>query len=110
MAATPEFANPVYILPGGGAGNTRLWSAAEDCSTGIALAAVGSAELYLADLSQATFTSGSPAGSWTAPQQFLSVPEFNFLAYNGALYGTEGLAVAPGSQLAIVTGTFCATG
>jgi hypothetical protein len=97
MAATPELANPVYNLPG--AGDTILDSAAEECSTGIALSTNEFTNtLYLTDLSQKTITGPN---SWTAPQQLLSVPEFNSLAA-----GTTGIAVAPGSHLGIVTGEF----
>ena len=42
-----------------------LDSAAEDCTTGIALASVEfTGEIFIADLTQATFTPGSPAGTW----------------------------------------------
>ncbi len=52
-----------------------------DCSTGIALAAIGNGvaanQLYIGDLTQATFTppsGGSAAGIWIAPQQVLDLP------------------------------------
>jgi hypothetical protein len=96
LAATPELSNRVYTLPGGGAGQTSLESAAEDCLTGIALAAKElSSALYLADLTQRTTPTST---SWTAPQQFLFFPEFQFNQ------GNAGIAVAPGSHLALVTG------
>jgi hypothetical protein len=89
MAATPELSNPV--------GGT-LESAAEDCLTGIALATKeSSSQLYLADLTQLT-TPPTAAGWRAVPQQFLSFPEFQFNQ------GTAGIAVAPGSHLALVTG------
>ena len=76
-------------------------SAGEDCTTGIALATQeGSTSLYIADLTQATFVTGTP-GSWTAPSQNTNFPEFYAM---GA--GTSGIAVAPGSHLAIVEGEF----
>lgn len=78
-----------------------LDSAAEDCTTGIALSTNEfTSELFIADLTQATFTAGSP-GTWTAPGQFTTFPEFGEFAA-----GTSGIAVAPGSHLAIVNGEF----
>jgi hypothetical protein len=77
-------------------------SAAEDCSTGIALASDEFTDnLYLADLTQATFTPGSPSGTWAAPQALDPFPEFAGL---GA--GTTGISVAQGSHIGIVTGEF----
>jgi hypothetical protein len=76
-------------------------SAAEECSTGIALSTIEfTDELYIGDLTQATFTPGTP-GSWTTAQQVQSFPEFgNFAA------GTSGIAIAQGSHLGIATGEF----
>jgi hypothetical protein len=76
-------------------------SAAEDCTTGIALSSLeGSTSLYIADLTQAVFTAGTP-GTWTdTAAQTQNFPEFTFAA------GTNGIAVAPGSHLGIVTGEF----
>jgi hypothetical protein len=80
----------------------QLDSAAEECSTGIALASDEfSDQLYIADLTQATFTSGSPSGTWTAPGGFETFPEFSNLTT-----GTTGISVAQGSHLGIVTGEF----
>jgi len=95
-SSTGVFENPVSS-PGG-----RFDSAAEDCTTGIALSAIEfSGNLFIADLTQATFTAGSPAGTWSAPSQVQSFPEFiNFEA------GTDGIAVAPGTHLGFVTGEF----
>jgi hypothetical protein len=80
----------------------ELDSAAEECSTGIALASnEGSSDLFIADLTQATFTAGAP-GTWTTTaEQFQNFPEFgNFSA------GTSGISIAQGSHLGIVTGEF----
>jgi hypothetical protein len=74
-----------------------LDSAAEDCSTGIALS-VGefSNTVYLADLTQATFS----ASTWTAPQVEAGV----IGSYSA---GLSGVTVAPGSgHLATITGEF----
>jgi hypothetical protein len=74
---------------------------AEDCATGIALSTIEfTGDLFIADLTQATFTPGSP-GTWTAPSQVQTFTEFQSLTA-----GTSGIAVAPGSHLAIVTGEF----
>ena len=89
-----EFDNPIYA--------GEFDSAAEDCTTGIALSTIEfTSELYIADLTQANFVSGSP-GSWSAPSQVVNFPEFsNFAA------GTSGISVAPGtSHLGITTGEF----
>jgi hypothetical protein len=76
-------------------------SAGEDCTTGIALSTQEfTFRLFISDLTQATFTPGSP-GTWTAPSQSVNFPEFGAM---GA--GTSGIAVAPGSHLAIVEGEF----
>jgi hypothetical protein len=79
-----------------------LDSAAEECSTGIALASDEfTSDLFIADLTQATFTPGTP-GSWTtSAEQFQNFPEFgNFAA------GTSGISIAQGSHLGITTGEF----
>jgi len=91
---------------GGEFGNVvggTLDSAAEDCTTGIALSTIEfTDELYLGDLTQATFVPGSP-GTWTtAGQQVQSFPEFG-----GFAAGTSGIAVTPGTHLGVVTGEFC---
>ncbi len=78
-------------------------SAGEDCTTGIALATVEfTGDLFIADLTQAEFTPGTPAGTWTdTASQLVNFPEFDELAA-----GTCGIAVAPGTHLGIVTGEF----
>jgi hypothetical protein len=77
-------------------------SAAEDCTTGIALSTLeGTSSLYIADLKQAVFTPGTP-GTWTdTAAQTQNFPEFE-----GFAAGTNGIAIAPGKQLGIVTGEF----
>jgi hypothetical protein len=81
-----------------------LDSAAEDCTTGIALSADEFTEdIFITDLTQAVFTAGTP-GTWTAPGQFLNV-----LPAGGSGYaaGTSGISTAPGTNhLAVVTGEF----
>jgi hypothetical protein len=81
-------------------GGGDLDSATEDCTTGIALSSVEfTSSIFIEDLNQAIFTSGTP-GSYTAPGQFVPL--------NGAFSaGTSGISVAPGSShLAVVTGEF----
>jgi hypothetical protein len=83
-------------------------SAGEDCTTGIALATdEGTGNLFIADLTQAVFTPGTP-GKWTAPSQLQNFPEFTpgNETTGGLSAGTNGAAVAPGTHLGIVTGEF----
>src|SRR5580700_1341017 len=77
-------------------------SAGEDCTTGIALSTLeGTGSLFIADLTQAVFTPGTP-GTWTdTASQTQVFPEFE-----GFAAGTNGIAIAPGKQLGIVTGEF----
>jgi hypothetical protein len=79
-----------------------LDSAAEDCTTGIGLSADEFTEnIYITDLTQATFTPGSPVGTWSAPGQFINLPGTSFDA------GSSGLSTAPGTNhQAVVTGEF----
>jgi hypothetical protein len=78
-------------------------SAGEDCTTGIALTTLEfSDSLFITDLTQATFTPGSPAGTWTdTASQVQSFPEFSTMEA-----GTCGIAIAPGTHLGVVTGEF----
>jgi hypothetical protein len=84
-------------------GEPEFDSAGEDCTTGIALATdEGTGNLFIADLTQAEFTPGTPAGTWTdAASQLVNFPEFDYMSA-----GTCGIAVAPGTHLAIVTGEY----
>lgn len=80
-------------------------SAAEECTTGIALSTVEfTSNLYLADLTQATFTPGSP-GTWTTPPTAQTLQNFS-PAFDSFAAGTSGIAIAQGSHLGIVTGEF----
>lgn len=82
-------------------GTPEFDSAAEDCTTGIALATDEfTGNVFIADLTQATFTAGSP-GTWTAPSQLQALfPDLVSAA------GTDGISVAPGTHFAIVTSEF----
>jgi len=89
------FENPVLNLP-------ELDSSGEDCTTGIALAPAefsGPSNVFVADLTQATFTPGSP-GTWSAPSQVQPLSESNLSA------GASGVAVAQGTHIGIVSGEF----
>jgi hypothetical protein len=90
------FENPVAGVTG------LLDSSGEDCTTGIALAPAEfsfPSQVFIADLTQATFTAGSP-GTWTAPSQLQILSE-SFLNE-----GASGIAVAQGTHTGIVTGEF----
>ena len=94
-SATIEYGNNI--------GGT-LDSAAEDCLTGIALATDEyTNNIVLADLTQATYTIGTPP-SWTAPLQFQSIPEW--APYVNSESGTDGIAIATGSHYGIVIGEY----
>lgn len=83
-------------------GGGTLDSAGEDCSTGIALAPAefsAPSNVFIADLTQATFTPGTP-GTWTAPSQVQTLSE-SFLSA-----GASGIAVAQGTHTGVVTGEF----
>ena len=108
-----EFANPKKNRF-----NANFDSAAEDCLSGVALGSdeFGSLRfnkatggyVFLADLTQATFSAPGSPGNWTAgtAQQLVSLPEFNFLQFDGTNVGTSGIAVAPGSHVGVVAGEF----
>jgi hypothetical protein len=75
-------------------------SAAEDCTTGIALS-VGefTSDVYLTDLTQATFN--TTTHTWTGPEVITNLTGTSFAA------GASAISVAPGtSHQAIVTGEF----
>jgi hypothetical protein len=89
------------FTPTGAAPDFGFDQGAEDCTTGIAVAAVESdfgAQLFLADLTQATF-SGT---TWTAPSQFTPV----ITEFSGLTFGATTVSMAPGSHLGVVTGEF----
>jgi hypothetical protein len=77
-------------------------SAAEECTTGLALSTneyYGT--IFITDLSQGVFD--PIAGMWNAPSQSQYLPE---LAYN-LTNGPNGIAIAQGTHLGVVTGEFC---
>ena len=76
---------------------------ARACTTGIALAPgefSSPSNVFIADLTQAKFTSGSPSGTWTAPSQVQTLTK-SFLSA-----GASGIAVAQGTHTGIVSGEF----
>jgi len=93
--AVLQYANGVFA--------GELDSAAEDCSTGLALSSIEFTEnVYLANLDQATFDLGT--GAWTAPHVVLPLDTSPYPEFSA---GTTGIAVAPGgSHLAAITGEF----
>jgi hypothetical protein len=93
---------PAFFDNGPIAAGGEFDSAGEDCSTGIALAtAEGSSpsNLYLADLTQAKFTPGTP-GTWTAASKVQTLEESSLSA------GSSGVAIAQGTHTGIVAGEF----
>lgn len=82
----------------------ELDSSGEDCSTGIALAPAefsGPSQVYIADLTQALFTAGSP-GTWTA----VGASQVQMLSGSFLAAGASGIAVAQGTHTGVVTGEF----
>jgi RHS repeat-associated protein len=87
----------------------ELDSTAEDCSTGIILAPgefSDPSQIYIADINNAgsaphaVFTPGSPAGTWTAPDQVQT------LTGSSLSSGASGSAVAQGTHTGIISGEF----
>jgi hypothetical protein len=77
-------------------------SAGEDCKTGIIMAGMiqeDPSRVFIADLSRAEVTSGSP-GTWKAPSQIQTLSESHLS------HGANGLAVAQGTHTGVVTGEF----
>jgi hypothetical protein len=95
--------SPTFFENGPIASGGELDSAGEDCATGIALAPAefsGPSNVFIADLTQATFTPGTPSGTWTAPSQVQTLSESTLSA------GASGIAVAQGTHTGVVTGEF----
>jgi Pro-kumamolisin, activation domain len=87
-------------LPSGGLPGGGFDSAAEDCVTGIAVAANEfTNQLFLTDLTQATFLSSN--STWSAPSSFASFPEFSALSA-----GTSAVVVVSTSHIGAVAGEF----
>jgi hypothetical protein len=94
-ASPTFFENPI-----GTPGVDVLDSAAEDCTTGIALASDQfTSKIFITDLTQAVFTHGTPSGTWSAPFQFQNFPDFATM-----INGISGIAIAPQSHLGAVAG------
>ena len=91
---------PSSVTEFGQAIGSEMDSAAEDCTTGIGLASnEDNATFYITDLTKATFTTGSPAGTWAAPGQLITLADLS--------YGrNSGISVAPGSHLMVTSGEF----
>lgn len=96
-STSPAFFENAGIATGG-----EFDSAAEECNTGIALAPAefsGPSNVYIADLTQAVYTAGSP-GTWTAPSQVQSLSESVLDA------GASGSAIAQGTHIGLISGEF----
>jgi hypothetical protein len=102
-STAPKFYENRGIASTGG-----LDSSAEECSTGIALAPgetfSGPSQVFIADLTQATVTAGSP-GTWSAPSQVQTLTE-SFLPAGGRSSAVGGSAVAQGTHIGIISGEF----
>ena len=94
--ARPSSGSVFLFDPPGVAFPHEFDSAAEDCSTGLALSTVefASGEILFTDLTQATFS----GNTWSAPNAVRTFSEFGQL-----LSGVSAIAVAPTSHLGIVT-------
>jgi len=93
------FENPI---PGPGEAD----SSSQDCSTRIALAPYEDSSpsaVYLADLTQATFAPGSPAGTWTVPA---TAEQVQILTNSFLASGANGSSVAQGTHTGVITGEF----
>jgi hypothetical protein len=87
-----------WINPGSSQAMGVFDSAAEDCTTGIALSTLeDSDQLFLTDLTQATY-SGS---TWSAPFTIQTIADFSTFTA-----GTNGIAIATNSHLGVVTDEF----
>src|SRR3989475_1530746 len=92
------FENPI---PGPGEAD----SSSQDCSTRIALAPYDDSSpsaVYLADLTQATFSPGSP-GTWTVPA---TAEQVQILTNSFLNAGANGSSVAQGTHIGVITGEF----
>jgi hypothetical protein len=99
---TPAF----FEHPVASSGLGELDSSGEDCSTGIALAPgefSAPSQVFLADLTQASFTPGSPAGTWTTP---VTASQIQTLTESFLAAGASGIAVAQGTHTAVISGEF----
>jgi hypothetical protein len=94
-----QFADRASVISG-----AELDGAAVDCSTDIAVASVEFADqMFIADLTQATFTAGSP-GSWTAP----GAAQVQTLVDTAGLTST-GISVAPAGHVGVMQAEFGGT-
>ncbi len=85
----------VFVSP-----NDELDGGAADCTTGISLSSLEFTDnLFITDLSQATFApgTGSLPGTWNAPNQIQTFTDFQTFSA-----GTTGLAIAPSGHLGIL--------
>jgi hypothetical protein len=80
-------------------------SAGEDCSTGVALSTLEyTNKMFLANLNNATYATSGPPLTWDAPSQIQTLAGFETFTA-----GTTGIAVAPGSHVALLEDEFGTT-
>lgn len=95
--------SPAFFENAVSAAGGELDSAAEECTTGIAVAPAEFTDpsaVFVADLTQAVSTPGSPAGTWTAPSQLQTLSESSLSA------GPSGSAIAQGTHIGLLSGEF----
>jgi hypothetical protein len=101
IADVSNAAHPVFYENATGGG--ELNSTGEDCATGIAVAPAEFSDpstVYIADLTQATLTPGSSAGTWSAPSQTQTLSESSLAS------GASAVAVAQGTHTGVLAGEF----
>lgn len=82
-------------------------SAAEDCTTGVAMSTLEfTNQLFLANLNKATYSTSGSTPTWDAPSQIQTLHGFG--TFTSA--GTTGIAVAPGAHVAVLEDEFGTTG
>lgn len=81
-------------------------SAAEDCTTGVAMSTLEfTNQLFLANLNKATYSTSGSTPTWDAPSQIQTLHGFGTFTA-----GTTGIAVAPGAHVALLEDEFGTTG
>ena len=101
IADLSQLADPAFFEDQAGVLDiNELDGVAEDCATGVAVVSDElTGKLLLTDLTQATFTPGTPNGSWSAPTQLQDLPDFS-----AAIARSGGVAIAEGSHFGAVAG------
>jgi hypothetical protein len=91
-------------------GEGKFDATGEDCTTGISVTTdEDTNKLFIADLSQAVFTTAPGRSSWTAPSRFQTIAEFDFAGFPPQ-FGPAAVAIAPNTHVGFVTGEFGGNG